>query len=253
MQNKAAAEWSSALGFALAIAVLGVAHVMNGGSLSQVLRPSSFLVVVGGTLAALWSTFSMQQVSGALKSIKDVYSRESLDTKGTVDWLLEVAQVARKEGLLALEPFRNQTRDPLLQKMIKCLIDGFEAGVIREMIDAEIASEKRKNESSSKVFMSAADVAPVIGVLGAVLGLLPVVGNLSKLSAVGGLLTSAFASVLYGLFAANIVFEPWARKLSANAESKVRVKEAIRAGILGIQEGVSPLVLKERLEVFIEG
>lgn len=253
MQNKADGDRSSALGFVLAIVVLGVAHVMNGGSASQILRPSALVVILGGTLAALWSTFTLQQVSGAIRSIRDVYSRESLDARGTVDWLLEVAQVARKEGLLALEPYRTKTHDPLLQKMIKCLIDGFEGGVIREMIDAEIALEKRKNESSARVFMSAADVAPVIGVLGAVLGLLPVVGNLSKLSSVGPVLTTAFASVFYGLFAANIVFEPWSRKLSANAEAKVRIKEAIRSGILGIQEGVSPLVLKDRLEVFVEG
>lgn len=252
MQNKADAEWSSALGLLLAIAVLGVAHVMNGGEVSQVLRPSAILVVLGGTLAALWSTFTTKQVSLTFRSIREVYSRDAIDIRGTVDWLIEVAQVARKEGLLVLEPYRAKTRDPLLQKMIKCLIDGFEAGVIREMIDAEIALEKRKNESSARVLMSAADVAPVVGVLGAVLGLLPVVGNLSKLSNVGPVLTTAFASVLYGLFAANIVFEPWSRKLSANAEAKVRVKEAIRTGILGIQEGVSPIVLKDRLEVFVE-
>jgi chemotaxis protein MotA len=206
--------------------------------------------VIGGTLAAVLISSPLADLKRAAGFLRLIFDPVTVGVKPTIDEIARIATIARKEGVLAIEAERQRVADPLLKKTLKFVIDGFDPVAVREIIGAEIERARGEEERSAGLFERAARFAMGFGVLGAALGLIsaaPALGDLPK--AASGI-SAALASVLYGWAAAHWLLLPCAVKIRRKAEQRALVKEVVRAGVVGILEGLNPHLLQERLGVF---
>lgn len=243
---------ASLAGTLLAVLVIVVAQLLGGGSLGQLFQLTALLVVLGGTAGAVALSHSMTDLRAALGMVRRVYRMADRDLAPLVEEIVKVASVARKEGLLAIEAHRASIQDPLFQRSVKYVIDGFEPSTVREIMDAEIKRALEKDEMAAQVFESAGNYAPTMGVLGAVIGLVQVLSALDDPAKIGQGIAVAFVAILYGIGLSNLVFLPWAAKLRRKAEQGIIPKEIVKTGVIGIHESLSPQVLQEKLQVFLE-
>lgn len=242
-------ELSAVLGTLLAVGCVVLGQMLDGGEVGQLVQGAAGVLVLGGTAGAVLLSFSWGEVRQALAAIPRVYSGRASDHAPLVEELVAIATLARKEGVLAVEAKREQIADPLLKKSIKFVIDGFDPDTVEQIIDADIDRAFDREEAPARVFESAGGYAPTIGILGAVLGLIHVMMELSDPSKIGQGIAVAFVSTLYGVGFANLILLPWASKLRRLAQRSLVGKELVKAGVLGIQAGLNPYFLKEKLIV----
>lgn len=243
-------DLASIFGTLLAIVGIVGGQLLEGGSLGQIAQLTAALIVFGGTLGATFLAYPLDDVMKAMGMIPSVYFNINLNLRPKIDEIIKMATIARKEGLLAMEPHRKSISDPLFKKAIKYVIDGFEPAAIRELMETEIHLVLEREESAARVFEGAGGYAPTIGILGAVLGLIRVMTLLNDPSKIGEGIAVAFVATIYGVSLANLLFLPWANKLKHNASQKVLSYEIVKIGVLGILEGVNPNFLKEKLDLY---
>ena len=243
-------DLSSWIGTGLGILAVGLGQWLSGGSLGQLIQFAALFVVIGGTLAATLLAHSASDILQALRALPLVYKESRPDDSPLIEEIIRLAVLARKEGVLALEPERAGIHDPLLRKSIKYVIDGFDPGAVREILEAEIRRSEDQEARAAQVFESAGSYAPTIGTLGAVLGLIQVMARLSDPTKIGEGIAVAFVATLYGVVLANLLLLPWAAKLKRRIEARLVSREIVKAGVLGILEGLNPHFLQERLQVF---
>jgi chemotaxis protein MotA len=236
--------------------LLGLAAVL-GGALLEGLHPGDImvgtaaLIVFGGTLAAMLVSSPPEDVMRAFAMIPDVYRKVDLDVRPLISDIVRVAAIARKEGVLAIEGQRESISDPMLKRSIRFVIDGFDGQTVREIIDSEIDASLEDDEAAARVWEGAGGYAPTIGIIGAVLGLIHVMRSLDDPSKIGGGIAVAFVATVYGVSAANLILIPWGAKLKRKAAQKAIRKEVVKLGIVGIQDGINPHFLQEKLEVYV--
>ena len=243
---------TSVIGTMLGILAVFGGALIEGLHLSDVMQGTAAIIVLGGTLGAMLVSFPPQDVKRALGLIPLIYQRVDLDVRPVIDEIIQIATVARKEGVLAVEGKRDQIKDPLFKKSIKYVIDGFEPNTVREIIETEIYMAMEEEETAGKVWEGAGGYAPTIGIIGAVLGLIHVMKSLDDPSKIGSGIAVAFVATVYGVAAANLVLIPWGTKLKRKAQQRATVKEVVKLGVVGIQEGLNPHFLAEKLEVYVE-
>jgi len=232
-------------------AVFGGA-VLEGLHLTDLLIPTAAIIVLGGTAGATMLSFPPQDVKNAVGLIPLIYKTVDTDVRETIEEIVKIASIARKEGVLAIEGQRDSIENPLFRKTIKYVIDGFEPSTVREIVDTEIDLKMEEEESAGKVWEGAGGYAPTVGIIGAVLGLIHVMKSLDDPSKIGSGIAVAFVATVYGVGAANLLFIPWGTKLKRKAAQRAMVKEVVKLGVVGIQEGLNPHFLQEKLEVFVE-
>lgn len=233
------------------LAVFGGA-VLEGLHIGEILQGTAAIIVFGGTFGAMLVSFPVNDIKKAFSMIGVIYKNVDLDVRPAIDEIIRIATIARKEGVLAVEGQRESITNPLFKKCIKYVIDGFEPNTVKEIIDTEIFLAFEEEEAAGKVFEGAGGYAPTIGIIGAVLGLIHVMGNLNDPSKLGGGIAVAFVATIYGVGAANLVLIPWGTKLKRKAHQRMMTKEVVKLGVVGIQEGLNPHFLQEKLEVFVE-
>jgi chemotaxis protein MotA len=243
-------DLASLLGTILGFVGIVGGQLLEGGHIEQILQLTAALIVFGGTLGAIFLAFPMSDIRRAFSMIPSVYMDSHSEMGPLIDEIVKAATVARKEGLLAIEPLRASMTHPLFKKSIKYVIDGFEPATVREIIETEIERGLDEDENAAKVFEGAAGFAPTIGILGAVLGLIHVMTMLNEPSKIGEGIAVAFVATLYGLGLANLVLLPWAMKLKRKAAERSMAREIVKMGVIAIQEGQNPNFLQEKLEVY---
>lgn len=223
--------------------------ILEGGHVSSIIQPTAAIIVFGGTIGAVCVSFPMSAVKAALKdaalAIKNVPHHSSGDL---IKKLIQFAQVARKDGLLALEEASRSVSDPFMRKSLNLVVDGVDAKVIRSILESEIGHEEEYGHRSAKVFEAAGAYCPTVGILGAVLGLIHVMENLSDPSKLGGGIAVAFVATVYGVAAANLVFLPMGSKMKLKHRLEIIQHELVMEGVLGIQTGEQPNIIEERLK-----
>ena len=245
-------DLASLIGSILGIGAVIAGQLMEGGHLGQIFQPTAALIVLGGTFGAMFLSFPMQDIKKAFQLIPLIYENVNLDVRPIIDEIVRIATVARKEGVLAVEGQRESIKDPLFKKTIKFVIDGFEPATVREIIDTDITLAFEEEENAGKVFEGAGGYAPTIGIIGAVLGLIHVMAMLNDPSKIGEGIAVAFVATVYGVGLANLILIPWGTKLKRKAQQRAMTKEVVKLGVIGIQEGLNPHFLREKLEVFVE-
>lgn len=238
------------VGIIAAVGLILVGQILEGGHPSSIMQLTAAIIVFGGTLGAVMVAFPMRDFMRGVKMLKLAFVEPKSDVVGLVGQIGELASVARREGVLALESRVASLEDPFMRKAVQFLVDGMDPSVAREALEAEIDANYAEQVVGAKVYESAGGFAPTIGILGAVLGLIHVMENLSDPSKLGGGIAVAFVATVYGVGASNILFLPIANKLKRKVGLERERKMLIAEGILGIQEGLNPRVLEEKLRAY---
>lgn len=234
-----------------AVISLILGFTLDGGSLSALVQPSSALLVFGGTLGATLVTVSLKQFLGIFKYLKIAFMGKSENPLAVIEQLVQLATVARREGILALEEKVDEFPDPFLKTGVQLIVDGVDPELVKSMLETELSYIESRHSKSAKIFESAGGFAPTMGIIGTVMGLVHVLGNLKDVDKLGPEIASAFTATLYGVASANIFWLPIGNKLKARSADEVLVKEIIMEGILSIQAGENPNILGQKLKAFL--
>ena len=243
---------ASLIGTVLGLASIIGGQVLEGGHVGQIMQGTAALIVVGGTAGAMLVAYPTEDIVRAFGLIPLIFKKVDMDVRPVIEEIIRIATIARKEGVLAVEGQRESIQNVLFKKSIKYVIDGFEPNTVREIIDTEIFLAFEEEEIAGKVFEGTGGFAPTIGIIGAVLGLIHVMSMLNDPSKIGEGIAVAFVATVYGVGLSNLVLIPWVTKLKRKAQQRMIVKEVIKLGVIGIQEGLNPHFLQEKLEVFVE-
>lgn len=233
------------------LAVFGGA-VLEGLHLAAIMQGTAAIIVFGGTFGAMFVSFPQQDITRAFGLLKVVFQKVDLDVRPIIEEVIKIASVARKEGVLAVEGMRDSIQDPLFKKSIKYVIDGFEPQTVKDIMQTDIDIAFEEEECAGKVWEGTGGYAPTVGIIGAVLGLIHVMENLDDPSKIGGGIAVAFVATVYGVGSANLLFIPFGTKLKRKAHMRAVKKEVVKLGVIGIQEGLNPHFLREKLEVYVE-
>lgn len=245
-------DLASILGSVLGFVVLFGGALLEGLGAGDIVVGTAGFIVLGGTLGATLLSYPGEDIKRALSQLPLIYQKLDLDLRPLIAEIVRVATTARKEGLLSVEGQRQSIEDPLFKRSVKFVIDGFDIASVREILDNEIAVSTEEDEAAARVWEGAGNYAPTVGILGAVLGLIHVMKSLDDPSKIGSGIAVAFVATVYGIALANLVFLPWSQKLKRKNAQRSLAKEVVKLGVIGIQEGINPHFIKEKLEVFVQ-
>jgi chemotaxis protein MotA len=241
----------SLVGLALAaVAIIG-GQLLEGGSLGSLVQFAALLIVIGGTVAAVMVQSPLPVFLDGARLGKWVVLPPPFDAEGAIRQLTDWAALARRDGMLALENQLAGVADPFMRNGLQMLVDGFEPERIRETLEVETVAWEDRQRAAAKVWEAAGGYAPTIGILGAVLGLIHVMENLSDPAKLGGGIAVAFVATVYGVGTANLLFLPIASKLKSLIVRQVRLRDIITDGLLGIANGENPKVIEGRLNGYL--
>ena len=240
-------------GLVLGFAGILVGQALEGGHIGSILQATAGLIVLAGTFGAVMVSFPLQDFLRGLKLALLAFRDPKDDLPGISARLVELATVARRDGVLALETQLPEIDDPFLRQGLSYVVDGVDAEIARSSLEAAIDTEHEQALTAAKVWEAAGGYAPTIGILGAVLGLIHVMENLSDPSKLGGGIAVAFVATVYGVATANLVYLPLATKLKRKIALASNRQAVIVEGVLAIQEGLNPRVLEEKLRALTGG
>jgi chemotaxis protein MotA len=248
-----ALDITSILGLLLGFgAVLG-GQVLEGGSLMALFQPTALMIVLGGTAGAVLLCFPQKDLMNAVQAIPVAFLGPKENPVELVEKMISLALKARKEGILALQAEAKTMSDPFLRKGLELMTDGTDPHLLRDLLETDLRFFEEDGGLSGKVWESAGGFTPTVGILGAVLGLIHVMENLSDPSKLGGGIAVAFVATVYGVGFANLVFLPLGSKIKAKKKEECIIREMLIEGILAIQAGESPSFIREKLNVFLSG
>jgi chemotaxis protein MotA len=239
------------IGIALGFAAVVGGQVLEGGSVHAIMQGTAAIIVFGGTIGAVLLNYPMPTVLLAMKNTKKVFFNPSTDPKGLVAQIMKLSTIARRDGLLSLEPMVGNMKNRFLRKGLQLVIDGTEPKLTREVLEIEIAYYEEYNNSSAKVFESAGGYAPTIGIIGAVLGLIHVMENLAEPEKLGAGIAVAFVATVYGVASANLFWLPIAGKLKMRVREEVIASEMVMEGMVALSDGDNPRMVEEKLTGFL--
>ena len=246
-------DLATVAGLVAAVGFILRGNHLEGGHLASIVQPTAALIVFGGTLGSVLVSFPMSSIAAAVKGLRDLFRDPPEDPAQRIDEIMRYAQLARKDGILALEQEVHQVEDSYLKTALMMVIDGFDSATIKEALEIELAEREEQGEIPAKVFECAGGYSPTIGIIGAVLGLIHVMSNLTDISKVGAGIAVAFVATIYGVAAANIVFLPAANKLKVKHRQRMILHEMTVLGALGVQQGQNPRAIVARLAPFAHG
>jgi len=235
------------------LAALGIVGglLLEGGELHDIAQVTAAIIVLGGTFGAVLINTPLPVVIGAVKRIGTLFFEKAQPYEGVLEQMIEYATKARKAGLMALEQEAASQADPFMRKALGLAADGTDLHELRKMLEIEIDQRQHHTEAEAKVFESAGGYAPTIGIIGAVMGLIQVMKNLSNIDMVGHGIAVSFVATVYGVALSNIFFLPAANKIKSRAQSEAQLNELILEGTIGIAEGLNPKVIRSKLEGYV--
>ena len=241
-------------GIALALVSMLAAAFMAGINPIAIFLgdPGSIILVVGGTIGTTAASGTMAQALNAPKAlVKGLMGGGGIDRTEVIKQLVGFADTARKEGLLALESEIEKIEDGFFQRGLQLAVDGTDPGDLREMLELDLEKMAARHREGASFFSTAAGMGPAMGMVGTVIGLVDMLGNLDDPSSLGPAMAVAFLTTLWGAFIANYFFQPLAARLKALAADEMASKELILEGILSIQAGSNPRAVAGKLVSFL--
>lgn len=242
----------SLIGILLAfVAILG-GNILEGGTIGSLLNAPAALIVVGGTLAASLLQSRLPVLKRTLQISHWILLPPRVELTEGIEKVTRWSLVARKEGLLGLEPMTDDEPDPFARKAMHLLADGVEPANIRNILEADMFTQEERDLQAAKFYEAMGGYSPTIGIIGAVMGLIQVMGNLSDPSQLGSGIAVAFVATIYGVAFANLLLLPIANKLKAVVRVQSRYREMLIEGILSIAEGENPRSIELKLKGFLD-
>lgn len=240
-------DLTTLVGLVLGISMILIGQVLEGGHISSILQPTAALIVLGGTFGATVLSFPGRSLKLAARGLKRAFRPPKHDVSGIIQTLIDMATKARREGLVSLEKEVEALSNPFLRRALQFAIDGVSAAGIRQALELEMDAHAEEEEKPAKVLESAGGYAPTIGILGAVLGLIHVMENLSDPSKLGAGIAVAFVATVYGVGVANLVLLPLASKIKERAHERAAVMTLIVEGVAALADGDNPRSIGEKL------
>lgn len=243
----------SALGVPIAVGVVLMAQVLEGGSVRSLWQPTAALVVFGGTAGAVLVSFRREAVVRTIAAVLQAFGHRSpeREVETTVRRLVGYAIESRRKGLMALEPELDRMPDPFMRSALTLAVDGTNPKVARQILDIESHAHRAADEVPADVLETAAGYTPTLGILGAVLGLIHVMARLNEPTKLGSGIAVAFVATVYGVGAANLILLPLATRLRGRARDAVLHREIIIEGAVALAEGLNPRLIEQKLRGFI--
>src|ERR1035437_516011 len=218
--------------------VMGFGAIFGGAAIEGVhitalIQPTAAMIVLGGTFGAAFVSFPLSAIIEALKNVKTAFLPPKVDHEQVVKVIINYATKARRNGLISLEQEAQSARDPFIKKGISLVVDGIDPQKLRETLEADIMSYEDHTKHSVEFYEAAGGYSPTIGIIGAVLGLIHVMANLSDTSKLGAGIAVAFVATIYGLIVANIVCLPIGNKIKIRMKEEVLRRIMILEGLIG--------------------
>jgi chemotaxis protein MotA len=243
---------STFIGLLIALGGILAGLLLEGGRISQVIQPTAGMIVFGGTIGAVMVQFPLSVMQQAVRRLRNIFLKSTINPSHVVSELVIYAQKARKSGIVSLDAELPLVNDPFMKRALMLAIDGTDSEDLRSMLEAEIDSIAEKDAQVPKVFEAAGGFAPTIGIIGAVLGLIQVMQHLQNIDEVGRGIAVAFVATIYGVGSANLFFLPSAGKLKIRIHEEQLVREITMEGVISMLEGMNPRMLETKLRGLLQ-
>ncbi len=245
-------ETSTVVGLVMGLISIFVGMVIKGAPLSSLNNPAAFLIIICGTFSCLFTGFPMENMKNFPTLLKKTLHRPKLQSRGDlVTMFIELSQIARREGILALESKVQEIEDPFFKTGLGMVIDGMDPEFVSDVLDAELSVMQARHAEGRLMFKQAGTYAPTLGVLGAVVGLIAALGNMNDIDKLGHAIAAAFVATILGIYTGYVLWLPFENKLKLFSEMEISQKRMIIEGILSLQAGDSPTAIEAKLMVFI--
>ncbi|MDD3419884.1 MAG: flagellar motor protein [Candidatus Gastranaerophilales bacterium] len=242
---------TSIFGIFFGIFCILLGQMLEGGNMQQLMQVTAAFIVFGGTGGAVILSFPLEDIIQSLRETKLVFLTGPVKYESVIEKMMEYAQKARKEGIISLESDAKNETDPLLKMGLEAVADGADPALVKDMLETFLSRLEEQKNGAAKVWESFGGYSPTIGIIGAVLGLIQVMQNLSDPSKLGAGIAVAFVATVYGVGAANLIAIPMSTKIKLKAKQSFVAKEMMIEGILAIQAGESPTLIERKLNAYI--
>lgn len=236
------------VGIVLSILAIAASTIMDGNSFGALVGPSSFVLVAVGSIGATMAGFDVPDLTRVPKAVIKGFTAKPIDSNTVIDQLMQFADTARREGVLALEEKLAEVEDPFLKSGLQLMVDGMDTETVRTIMNADLDSMHARHKTMIDFLGGLGAYAPTMGMLGTVIGLINMLQNLSDPSQLGIGMSLALLTTLYGVLFANLVYLPIAAKLQRLHDNELEIRDLMMDGVMAIQGGASPRMLVERLE-----
>lgn len=242
---------STAFGLVGGVVAILLCGMLEGTTPMTFFNLPAIVIVLVGTFMATMASVGFDQMKRIPTLYRITFSPPEQELRARVDLLVSIAEQARREGLLALDAQLADIDDEFTRKGLQLVVDGTDPDLVREILEAEIDGMAARHAIGAKTFEKAGGYAPTLGILGAVMGLISVLGNLADPDSIGPAISVAFIATLYGVGAANVVFLPISSRLQALSEEEVELRTLTLDGILAVQAGDNPRVVADKLASYV--
>lgn len=239
------------LGFAMLIFGIFSSITKSGGDFGEYIDISSFIITFGGAFTATLTSHSLQDYIGGLKSFTLIFKASKLNTGEMIQKIIDLSNVARKEGLLSLEEAATDMDEPFLKKGILLVVDGTDPDLVRAIMETELISVEGRHKARIGFWDTLGSMGPAWGMIGTLVGLVDMLYHMEDPGAIGPAMAVALITTLYGSLLANWVCIPVSNKLKADNAEEMMLKEVMIEGLLSIQAGENPRVIEEKLKSFL--
>lgn len=229
--------------------ILILVSIILGGSPIVFINIPSFLIVIGGTIASTFIKFKMGDVIGSIKVAMKAFITKMSAPEDIIKEMVDFTRIAKKEGLIALD--KETPSDEFSAKALRYLSDGYDEGLIEDMLNKDIRLMTERHSLGQNVFKGMGDAAPAFGMIGTLIGLVQMLSSMEDPASIGPSMAVALLTTLYGAVVANLICLPLADKLALNSDKEKLNKSIILEAAIAINRGVSPMVLEESLKIFL--
>lgn len=245
-------EKSTLTGLILGIGAIAVGMYLKHAPLDALLNPAAAVIIIVGTAAAVFMAFPMAELKKFPKLIKIIFKQQQLiDRIQLIRLFMEWASITRREGLLALETKVEEIDDDFLRNGMRMIIDGNDQDFVRDVLMENISATEERHRAGALIFSQAGMYAPTLGVLGAVIGLIAALADMSSMDKLTQAIAAAFVATVLGIFTGYVLWHPIANKLKRLSQREIQIRLMMVEGLLSIQSGVSTIAISQKLSVFL--
>ncbi|TDF93464.1 flagellar motor protein [Paenibacillus piri] len=244
-------DLTTIIGLVIGLGALIGGYMWDGGHISALIVPSAMLIIFGGTAGAIAISFPMSRLKEIGKALGMAFKETKRDPAVIIDELVDMATIARREGVLALEQRAQEHPNSFLRDGLMMVVDGTDPELTRQILELEMDALETHHEGWAKIFEAAGGFAPSMGIIGTVMGLIHVLGNLADPGSLGPAIAVAFTATLYGVSSANVLYLPIANKIKIRSKEQISEMELMLEGILALQAGENPQLIQKKLKSFL--
>ncbi|MFC7394693.1 flagellar motor protein [Scopulibacillus cellulosilyticus] len=246
-------DFATVIGFIIGIVSLMMGFLLEGGSLGSLFEGTAALIVFGGTIGAVVISFPLATLKKVPFILKYAFYKKTPQPDKVIEQLTELANISRREGLLALEAQSQlYEEDEFLADGIQMIVDGVESEMVEDILNRDIELYEENILSVGRIFESAGGFAPTMGIIGTVMGLVHVLGNLSEPGNLGPSIAVAFIATLYGIASANVIYLPLFNKIKVRLAQEILIRDIQTEGLMSIQNGENTTILRKKLMAFTD-